>query len=219
MKGLLLGIAALVLIALAGFLYRNAVSHPVPITGACTADTKLCPDGSSVARVAPDCNFAVCAPPNVTISSVGLVFVAPPGYSPDATIAAEDPAMLAAYSTPADISGIPGEIISIRDYPLTASTSAADILHATAIGDASGAPVSPSAFSAAHLGDYTYSYVVLGRFEGVVHTAYYLPRSGDVLRFDAIDEHVMNWTDARLDITTLPANAALRALLTTLQIN
>lgn len=27
---------------------------------ACTADAKLCPDGSAVGRVGPDCEFAAC---------------------------------------------------------------------------------------------------------------------------------------------------------------
>jgi hypothetical protein len=93
------------------------------------------------------------------------------------------------------------------------------VIYATAISGTSGAPVSPSAFSATTLGNRTYSFVVIERFEGVIDGAYYLPLGGQVLRFDAIDRGVADWTDARLDIAALPAEAALRAMLATLQTN
>ncbi|MEI7498362.1 MAG: hypothetical protein WCK11_03710 [Candidatus Falkowbacteria bacterium] len=31
-----------------------------PVTVACTMEAKLCPDGSAVGRVAPNCEFAAC---------------------------------------------------------------------------------------------------------------------------------------------------------------
>lgn len=34
--------------------------QPVPEQIACTADAKLCPDGSAVGRIAPNCEFAEC---------------------------------------------------------------------------------------------------------------------------------------------------------------
>jgi hypothetical protein len=37
---------------------------------ACTADAKICPDGSSVGRIAPNCEFASC--PDVVIEKEGL---------------------------------------------------------------------------------------------------------------------------------------------------
>ncbi|MDP2651967.1 MAG: hypothetical protein Q8O94_02435, partial [bacterium] len=58
--------------------------------------------------------------------------------------------------------------------------------------------------------------VSIERFEGVIDTAYYLARSGDVLRFDAIDRGT-DWTNPNLDISALPAHAALLKLLATLQ--
>lgn len=220
MKGLLLGIAFIILVGVGGLLYRNAVSHPTVATGVCTAEAKLCPDGSGVGRVAPDCHFAQCPAPNVTIASAGIVFVLPAGYSEDTNLeGAADPAMLGAYATAAAAGSVPPQLIIVRKYPVTASSSASDIIHSTAIGDASGAPVSPSTFTAVHLGSATYTIAVTGRFEGVVHVSYYLPRTTDVLRFDAVDQNVANWTDAKLDLTTLPGNSALRALLTTMQSN
>ena len=41
---------------------------------ACTEDARLCPDGSSVARVPPECEFAPCPSKNCTIDSDCVVF-------------------------------------------------------------------------------------------------------------------------------------------------
>jgi len=67
------------------------------------------------------------------------------------------------------------------------------------------------------LGAHRFTVVSIERFEAVIDTAYYLARSADVLRFDAIDRGVVNWTDPSLDTTALPAVTALRQLLVTLQ--
>jgi len=63
----------------------------------------------------------------------------------------------------------------------------------------------------------TYQSITVERFEAVVHTEYYLARENDVLRFEALDHGVMNWTDANLKIETLPTHKALLDLLSTLQ--
>ncbi len=39
---------------------RDWVSPTEPEGVACTADALLCPDGSSVGRIAPNCSFAPC---------------------------------------------------------------------------------------------------------------------------------------------------------------
>lgn len=225
MKSLFLGIALVVLVGLAGFFYRNAVERPLGIsTTVCTLEAKSCPDGSTVGRVAPACSFAPCPVPNVTLSSLGIVFALPAGFvsmdstsSPQATFDADTVAVYANGAI-ADASTSASQII-VRDYAIPAGETAAAVMHSTAISDASGAPASPSAFAAVTLGSYTYTQVVVGRFEGVVHVAYYLPRAADVLRFDAIDTGVMNWTDPNLRIVSLPANAALRSMLTTISYN
>ena len=56
---------------------------------ACPADAKLCPDGSSVSRIAPDCEFAECPEviepePNETIEeSIVYVEILDMEYYPD----------------------------------------------------------------------------------------------------------------------------------------
>lgn len=65
----------------------------------------------------------------------------------------------------------------------------------------------------------TYQMVVVERFEAVVHVEYYLPREHDVLRFEALEHNVMNWSDASLNVRTLPSVAALETMLGTLQSN
>ena len=85
------------------------------------------------------------------------------------------------------------------------------------MNETSGEPVSVTAFSSTILGIYRFTIVSIERFEGVIDTAYYLARGDDVLRFDAIDKGIMNCTDSNLNVSTLPAHAALIKLLTTLQ--
>jgi hypothetical protein len=63
-------IAGLVTAPFAAFAETRAV-NPVDTGGVmCTADAKICPDGSGVGRVPPSCEFAAC--PSSTKSSVGL---------------------------------------------------------------------------------------------------------------------------------------------------
>ncbi len=53
-------ISSLVLIALIGgyFIYQYYFNQEQPV--ACSEDTKVCPDGSTVSRIPPDCEFAEC---------------------------------------------------------------------------------------------------------------------------------------------------------------
>jgi hypothetical protein len=222
MKGLFLGIALILLLGVGGLIYRNAISRPLVASGACTADAKVCPDGSAVGRVAPDCNFAACPPPNITLGApIGIVFDLPAGYAsttlPDADSIAAYASEDASVSTTAS-STEPDELV-IKDYPIPSGEEASDVMHATAILDTSGNPASPSSFSAVTLGGETFTMVVIGEYQGVVHVAYYLPRTSDVLRFDSIDQGVSNWSDPALNIATLPADSALRTMLSTLETN
>ena len=55
--------ALLILIIGAGFFIFNNYNLPITETDeniACTLEAKLCPNGSSVGRVAPSCEFAKC---------------------------------------------------------------------------------------------------------------------------------------------------------------
>jgi hypothetical protein len=131
------------------------------------------------------------------------------------TIAAlPDAASVAAYEMPTAASSTAN--IVIRRYAIAASSTALYTIQQTAIGGASGAPVSATSFSSTVLGNHRFTVVSIERFEGVIDTAFYLARNTDVLRFDAIDNGA-DWTNPNLDVSSLPAYAALVKLLTTLQ--
>lgn len=212
MKTLFVGIVLIILIGIGGLVYRNAVEHPSQQI-ACPMDAKLCPDGSSVARTGLSCTFLECPPPNVTIPAANMSFAVPEGFS-----AAEvpDDTSLAAYAEQGTAST--SASIIIRQYAVDASSTPLSVIQQTAISGTSGAPVSATSYSSSALGQYRFTVVLIERFEGVVHTAYYLAHGTSVLRFDAIDSGVANWTDSNLDVSTLPAHTALTKLLTTLQV-
>ena len=176
-------------------------------------DAEVCPDGTSVSRTGLSCTFPTCPPPNVSIADVGISFAIPDGFTASEVT---DDSSVAAYqmnnaSSSADI--------IIHQFAITASSTALATIQQTAIGGASGAPVGATSFSSTTLGTHRFTVVSIERFEGVVDTAYYLARENDVLRFDAIDHGVTNWSNTGLDVSTLPANVALQKMLTTLQGN
>ncbi len=213
MKTLWLGILVIVLLGVGGLVYRNAIEHPnQPI--ACPLDAKVCPDGTAVARVGSTCDFPACAPPNVSLEALGISFALPNGFvassAPDSTTVAE-------YDF-GNSSSTQAEELTIREYSLASSTPL-EVVQSTALGIASGAPLSATAFTSTSIGTHRFTVAQIGRFEGVVDTAYYLARGTDVIRFDAIDRGVVNWTDPALTTSTLPAQQALRQMLGTLQGN
>ena len=213
MKSLFLGILAIIIIGVGGLVYRNAVEHPMqPIE--CPTSGFVCPDGTHVAGIGSSCIFPACPPPNTSLSAVGIAFAVPEGFVPAEL---PDAWSIAAYELPVAASSTQTSSIIIRRYAITASSTALATIQQTAIGGASGLPVGATAYSSTTLGGRSFTVVSIERFEGVVDTAYYLARATDVLRFDATDREVMHWTDANIDTSTLPAHAALRKLLTTLQ--
>ena len=160
MKTLLLGIALIIILGIGGVLYRNAVEHPSqPI--ACPLDAEICPDGTPVSRTGLSCTFPACPPPNVSLPYVGIAFAIPAGF---AAVALPDAASVAAYEMPAapPAGGSTADII-IRRYAIEASTTALSTIQQTAIGGASGAPVSATSFSSSVLGTH--------RFTGRLHSA------------------------------------------------
>ena len=217
MKTLAWGILLLILVGVGGVIYRNAVENSArPI--ACPLDAKICPDGTSVGRTGLSCTFPACPPPNVSLHTAGIAFALPNGFveaaKPDSvTIANYD--LSAASSTDSTSSPQVASIV-IRRYSVAASSTPLATIEETAIGAASGAPVSPTSFTSVALGSHRFTAVLIERFEGVVDTAYYLARGADVLRFDAIDRGA-DWTNPNLNISKLPAHAALSKLLATLQ--
>lgn len=210
MKSLLLGVALIVLIGFGGFFYRNAMEYSSrPI--ACPVEKITCPDGTQLSHTSFSCSFPVCPPPNVYLADVGIAYVVPQGFSP----AMGEAGLVAGYRAP--IAGTEESMsIEVRRYPIQASSTALATIQQTAIGGASGLPISPTAFTSTTLGAYRFTVVLIDRFEGVVDVAYYLARGTDVLRFDAIDRGV-DWTNPNLDVAALPAQAALRTMLATLQ--
>ncbi len=48
--------------------FRTPASSEAPQVWECNADAKICPDGSSVGRTGPSCEFAACPSPNATSS-------------------------------------------------------------------------------------------------------------------------------------------------------
>lgn len=213
MKTLLSGIVLIILVGVGGLVYRNALEYSArPV--ACPLDALLCPDGTAVGRTGPACVFPACPPPNVSLADTGIAFAVSEGF-----VQAElpDAASVIAYDLPATASSTAANVV-IRQYPITASSTALSTIQQTAVSRASGKPVGATAYSSTALGGRTFTIVALDRSEGVIITAYYLARAADVLRFDAIDAGVPNWAGSNLDISTLPANAALRKLLSTLQV-
>lgn len=212
MRSLLLGIVFIVIVGIGGLVYRNAIEHPLrPI--ACPRDAMVCPDGTSVQRTGISCTFPACSAPNVTLPDVNISFAIPTGFT---AAALPDATSIASYETNAATADSTGTI-TIRRYPIIASSTALATIQQSAIGGASGALVSVTSFTSTLLGNYRFTVVSIERFEGVVDTAYYLARTNDVLRFDAVDRGVAGWTDADLVVSALPAHAALIKLLTTLQ--
>ena len=153
----------------------------------------------------------MCPPPNVSLSDIAVAFAVPAGFT---TAEAPDAASVAAYehTNASSTSRIVG-----RRYALDVSTTPLDLIRTTAISGTSGAPVNQTLFSSAGIAGRNFTVVPIERFEGVVDTAYYLKHGTDLLRFDAIDRNVNNWTDPNLNTSTLPAHTSLIKLLTTLQ--
>lgn len=212
MKGLLFGILLIIILGLGGLVYRNAVEHPLqPI--ACPLDAMVCPDGTSVGRTGISCTFPACPPPNVSLADINIAYAAPADFTQGEF---SDPATVASYEK--SIATSTSARIIIRRYAISASSTALATIQQTAISGTSGQPiVGATAFTSTVIGNHRFTVVSIERFEGTIDTAYYFARNSDVLRFDAVDMQVANWTDPNLDVTALPARAALMKLLATLQ--
>lgn len=210
MRSLFFGILLIIIIGFGGFVYRNAVEYPTrPV--ACPMDAQVCPDGTSLGRTGPSCTFPACPLPNVSFPDVNISFAIPTGFT---GAELSDVASIAAYEM--KVSTVDMASIIIRHYVIAASSTALATIQQTAIGGASGAPVGVTSFTSTVLGTHRFTVVSIERFEGVIDTAYYLARTTDVLRFDAIDRNT-DWTNPNLDVSKLPAHAALVKLLATLQ--
>lgn len=223
MKQLFLFVILLAIVGIVGFFYRATLEGPLHNTNTaateCQADALMCPDGSSVGRTGLDCSFAACPLPNVELPQVGISYVLPAGFKEVAR--GTDAALLASYekATRTASSTMPQKLF-VRRYPIPAGKDANSVMLAETMYETSGMkPSSMSEFKPVIINSKTYQMIVVERFEGMVHAEYYLPRETDVLRFEAIQYDVFEWTNPSLNVRTLPAVAAIELLLSTLHSN
>jgi len=220
MKELALGIVLILVVGIGGFLYRNVLERnavPQPDATACTLDAKLCPDGQSVGRVGPSCEFSPCPYPNAEIGALGIGFVLPAGYALNPAAPGEDTTLIAAYEKPAG-EGSPAHAIVVRRYPIAeGETVDSTIIKNTMLEPSGMEPESMEDFGFATVAGRTFRTITVERFEAQVHTLYYLPRATDVLRFEVLERNVTEWTNPALDIMTLPEHAGFLRMLETLQ--
>lgn len=228
MKQLLFSVVLLAILGFAAFMYRSTLENPMHGTNmasstgaACPADAKICPDGSSIGRSGPSCTFAACPLPNVELPQAGVSFVLPAGYKADQNASASDSTILGAYEkvTLSATSSLPDTLV-VRRYPIPAGKDANSVMLSQTMYESSGMqPASMQAFTPVIINGKTYQMIVVERFEAVVHVEYYLPRTHDVLRFEALQHNVTNWSDPKLDARTLSTVNDLETMLGTLQSN
>ncbi|HVW71887.1 MAG TPA: hypothetical protein VHB93_01905 [Candidatus Paceibacterota bacterium] len=219
MKILIAGIVLIIVLGLGGFVYRNVLEHPGTPTApgtACTLEAKLCPDGTAVGRTGPNCEFAACPAPNVSLDSVKIAFAVPAGYVANPAALGSDATLVAAYEKSG--STTPADAIVVRDYPIPAGQTASDVILAnTHLEPSDMPPKDMNAFTPKIIGTHTYSEITIERFEAVVHTAYFLPRATDVLEFEVLEHNVELWQNANLIPDNLPEHQALIKMLGTLE--
>lgn len=219
MKQLLAGIVILFVVGFGSFLYRNIVERP-GITAAqseCPLEAKICPDGTSVERTGPACEFASCALPNIEIANAGVSFAIPAGYAADENTYAADAIFLAVFLKPS-LSDSPQHTIAVYRYLIPEGKTANEvILENTRYQPADITAEDFSEFRDVLVNGKTFRETTIERFEALVHSSYYLVRESDVLRFDITEHDVTGWMEPGLSIRDLPEHTALLGLLRTLQ--
>ncbi|MCI0597634.1 hypothetical protein L0Y34_00955 [Candidatus Parcubacteria bacterium] len=221
MKTLLFGIVLIIVIGLGGFFYRDVMERTNPGGGnvtACTLEAKLCPDGSAVGRMGPSCAFAPCPPPNVEVTDASIAFIMPEDYAADENAYGADPSLIATFVKPASFEEAPHTII-IRQHPIPEGQTADDVmLRHTVYYPADMQAENFDRFDTMLINGTTYRTTVIERFEAIVHSAFYLARANDVLRFDIIEHDVTDWINPDLSVIELPEHRALIRLLERLQV-
>jgi hypothetical protein len=222
MKSLVAGIVLIILIGIGGFIYRNVQERTGgPSAVACTEEARVCPDGSSVGRSGPACEFAPCAFPNVAFADAKIALAVPTGYvvgvqEPGAD--GELPGMLAFYQKPAGDGS--SHFITLYEYAIPEGKTAEDVILANTVFSPSGENAKDmKEFKPVLIDGRTFQGVVIERFEGQVASSYYLAREKSVLRFDVIERDVKDWTDPKLVVGNLPEHKALLQMLSTLTLN
>lgn len=218
MKQLFAGILLIIVIGVAGLLYRNTFEHPyvpAPTPQVCSQETKQCPDGTSVSRVGVSCAFAPCALPNAQDPALGIAFVIPSGYVANADAIGADESLRAVFEKPSK-GQVPHSII-IRRYMIETGRTATETILSHTVFESSGEKAkSINQLTTKTFGGKTFLCVQLERFEGQIHTVCYLNRATDVVRFEVLEKDVLNWTDSKLKVDELPEHKTFYSLLTSL---
>lgn len=190
------------LFAFVGLLWR-AVTKPVspsdPMDVACTMDAKLCPDGSSVGRVPPSCEFAACP------TAVPSTSITPPPMPPTNTTGTEPWVTTTTngntFSYPPAIGT---EYVSTVDWPPTVRVQRAVPFVCTVAGDVT-APAGKTELVTIEGHEYCLTRESEGA-AGSVYTqyAYTFPRQSDVvtLTFSLRAVQCLNYDEPRRSTCT-----------------
>lgn len=217
MKTLVAGVVLILVIGIGGFIYRNVQER----TGgsqqiACTAEAKICPDGSSVGRTGPACEFTPCLFPNVEIPEAELSFVAPAGYVVDEKAYGADTSLLAAFVKPSASESVM-HTITVRSYPISEGETGEDVILAhTRYQPADMQAEDFSRFENVFVDGKQFRTTVIERFEALVESKYFLVRDDTVLVFSVTEHDVTEWMNPDLVVEELPQHEALLSLLATL---
>ena len=219
MKSLIAGVVLIIILGVGAYFY-SAVINKDGDAIACTMDARICPDGTGVGRSGPKCEFAPCLPPNAEDKEIGLAFAIPAGYVSNGDVIGAEPTLRVVLE---DLTSsiLPLSSIIIRAFPIEEGKTANDTIIAHTRFKTSDLPAtSMSQFKTRIVGEHTFNYVVVERFEGHIDSIYYLPREKDVLSFEVLERNLTeDWMSPTLVIENLPAHQALLNLLSTLQVS
>jgi hypothetical protein len=219
MKTLVFGVVLIILVGLGGFFYRNVAERAGdPSQIACTADAKMCPDGTSVGRTPPSCDFTLCPFPNVEVVEKSISFLVPTGYATDENAYGADASLVGAFVKPS-LSETPLHTITVRSYPIGEGEIAEEVILAHTRYQPSDMQAEDfSKFETLLIDGREFQMTVIERFEALVHSAYFLVRTNDVLMFEVVEHDVTDWMEPGLMVRELPEHAALETLLSNLEV-
>lgn len=220
MKELIAGVVLILVVGIAGFFYRNILEQPArkPVLTACTEEARVCPNGQTVMRTGETCAFAPCPAPNIEFSNVGLALVPPVGYVVNPNAPGPDTTLLVAFEKPSHSESAAHALV-VRTLPIPEGKTAESVIIENSMKEPSGMlPESMDEFSSRIAGNTTFRFIVLERFEGIVHSAYYVVHKNAVLKFEVLEHDVASWTDPSLVVESLPEHQALLEMLSTLSL-
>jgi len=220
-KQLFAGIVLILVVGIGAFMYRNMMERPLEPIGqqpvACTMEAKICPDGSSVGRQGPNCEFAACPLPGVEIPEVRIGFMLPPGYTQIMQGAASQET-LRTFTKPS-LSPSVQHSISVKHYPIPAGNTADEVILANTRYQPSDMNAEDfSRFATKTIAGNTVRSTVIERFEALVQSSYFLVHGNEVIRFDVVEHDVTGWMESGLVVENLPEHKALLQLLASLKL-